>query len=56
MTNPAKLKAFNSGIPLSDFVGDHIDPVFGHQTVELSLIKAIGDDANKFYTKMEGIG
>jgi hypothetical protein len=51
MNNPAKLKAFNSGIPLSDFVGDHIDPVFGHQTVELSLIKAIGDDANKFYTR-----
>ena len=56
MTNPAKLKAFNSGVSLSDFVGDHIDPVFGHQTVELSLIKAIGDDANKFYTKKEGIG
>lgn len=56
ITNPAKLKAFNNGVPLSDFVGDHIDPVFGHQTVELSLIKAIGDDANKFYTKKEGIG
>jgi len=54
LKNPAKFKAFNSGVPLSDFVGDHIDPVFGHQNVELSLLKAIGEDrANEFYIKKE---
>lgn len=52
ISNPAKLNAFNNGVPLSDFVGDHVDPVFGDQKIELSLLKAIGEDqAKEYYTK-----
>ena len=50
LKSPAKLRAFKNGEPLSSFVGDHSDSVFGNQKIELSLIKAIGNDAKKFYT------
>ena len=50
LKSPAKLRAFRDGVPLSEFVGDHTDSVFGHQYVEKSLVGAIGDDAKKFYT------
>jgi hypothetical protein len=51
--NPAKLKAFRDGVPLSDFVGDHDDDVFGEQVVEASLIKAIGERAEDYYVKQK---
>jgi len=48
--SPAKLKAYRDGVPLSDFVGDHHDDVFGNQKIELSLLKMLGeDDAKKYY-------
>lgn len=48
--SPAKWRAFKDGVPLSEFVGEHIDPVFGLQVVENSLVKAIGDKAEGYYT------
>jgi len=50
LKSPAKLRAFMDGVPLSEFVGEHVDPVFGAQFVEKSLIGAIGDRAQDFYT------
>lgn len=50
ITSPAKLRAFQQGTPLSAFVGDHVDDVFGHQLIENSLVGALGDDAAQFYT------
>ena len=47
--SPAKWKAYQDGVPLSDFVGDHEDDVFGHQFVEQSLFRAIGSDAEGYY-------
>jgi hypothetical protein len=48
-SSPAKLAAYQDGIPLSAFVGDHEDSVFGHQFVENSLVGAIGDKAQDYY-------
>ena len=48
-STPAKFRAFKSGTPLSDFVEEHFDDVFGRQIVEDSLIGALGDEAKKFY-------
>ena len=41
--SPAKWEAFKNGTPLSAFVGQHKDDVFGTQIVETSLVKAVGD-------------
>lgn len=42
LKSPAKWRAWKSGTPLSDFVGDHMDDVFGSQIIERSLLKALG--------------
>ena len=42
LKSPAKLRAYRDGTPLSAFVGDHTDSVFGDQVVEKSLKDAIG--------------
>ena len=42
LRSPAKLRAYRDGTPLSAFVGDHTDDVFGHQVVERSLKNAVG--------------
>lgn len=52
--SPGKLNAYNDGMPLSLFVGDHIDPVFGHQFIENTLTKAVGNDAEKYYVRNVG--
>ncbi len=49
LQTPAKLRAFNDGVPLSAFRGDHTDEVFGAQTVEQSLVGALGDTAEQYY-------
>lgn len=54
LNSPAKWRAFQDGTPLSSFVGNHIDPVFGNQKIELSLIRAIGELAEKYYSKNLG--
>jgi hypothetical protein len=46
---PAKFEAFKAGTPLSAFVKEHTDAVFGLQVVEDSLIGAIGGAADDFY-------
>lgn len=51
MNTPAKYNAYKSGVPLSAFVGDHEDKVFGPQKIELSLVKALGSDAENHYVK-----
>jgi len=51
LNSPAKLKAYLDGAKLSDFVGDHVDPVFGNQKVELSLLKILGSNASQYYAK-----
>lgn len=48
--SPAKFRAFNAGTPLSAFWAARQDDVFGRQIFEQSLIRAIGKDAEKFYT------
>jgi len=48
--SPAKFRAYNDGIKLSEFTGEHIDDVFGRQTVERSLIEMLGEDANQYYS------
>lgn len=50
LSTPAKLRAFLDGVPLSDFVGEHVDDVFGHQFVEDSLVGALGKNADQYYT------
>ena len=50
LSTPAKLRAFESGTPLSAFVSPHVDDVFGGQIVEDSLIGALGSDAEQFYS------
>jgi len=47
--SPAKLRAFRDGVPLSDFVGEYQDEVFGKMMVENSLIKALEGDAAQYY-------
>ena len=49
-STPAKLRAFQAGTPLSEFVGSHVDPVFGAQVIEKSLIQSIGQEAEGFYS------
>ena len=50
MTNtPAMLNAYRAGVPLSQFVGHHVDDVFGNQIVQRSLIDALGERAKDFY-------
>lgn len=51
LNSPAKLKAYNDGILLSDFVGDHVDNVFGNQKIELSLLKILGTNASRYYAE-----
>lgn len=49
--SPAKLAAFRSGVELQEFVGEHVDDVFGNQIIENSLAQAIGQAAaEEFYT------
>jgi len=48
---PAKLRAYRAGVPLSAFVGEHDDPVFGKQIVERSLLASIGGDAPQYYER-----
>ena len=49
LNSPAKLRAYLDGVPLSAFRGDHTDEVFGAQTVEQSLVGALGDTAEQYY-------
>jgi len=49
--SPAMLAAFNSGVPLSAFVGEHQDDVFGRMVVQQSLAGAIGEEAAKGFYK-----
>ena len=50
LNSPAKLAAYNDGVPLSAFVGEHTDPVFGNQFVELSLKDAVSNPED-YYMK-----
>lgn len=50
LKNPAMLRAYRDGIPLSAFVGEYEDDIFGTQTVQRSLIGALGDDAEQYYS------
>lgn len=50
--SPGKWRAFQDGTPLSAFVGEHHDPVFGRQAVELSMTRALGADrAAEYYER-----
>ena len=49
LKSPAKLRAYKDGTPLSAFVGDHVDNVFGNQKIEKSLLGTLGSDASKYY-------
>jgi hypothetical protein len=46
---PAKLNAYRDGHKLSEFVGEHTDPVFGRMTIEESLKGMFGEDGAKDY-------
>lgn len=48
--SPAKFRAFQAGHPLSEFVGEHGDPLFGNMPIELSLKGALGESAKDFYS------
>ena len=51
LNSPAKLRAYKDGLPLSSFVGSHTDPVFGNQSIELSLSKILGkSEAEQYYS------
>ncbi len=50
VASPAKLRAYQDGVSLSEFSGTHIDSVFGRQTVEKSLVGALGDGAKQYYS------
>lgn len=50
LNSPAKLRAYRDGTPLSAFVGNHVDPVFGNQKIEKSLLQTLGGGANNYYT------
>jgi hypothetical protein len=47
--SPAKYRAYQDGVKLRDFVGDHEDSVFGNQKIEKSLVGVLGEDAKKYY-------
>lgn len=50
--SPGKMNAYLAGHPLSSFVLEHIDDVFGRQIVENSIIGAFGSElAQSFYVK-----
>lgn len=52
LNSPAKLRAYQDGMPLSALIGQHTDPVFGVQNIELSLLKALGPtEAEQYYTR-----
>jgi hypothetical protein len=53
LKSPAKLNAYKSGIPLSEFVGHHEDSIFGDMVVENSLVKSLGDEAEQYYIRKE---
>jgi len=40
MKSPGKWKAYKDGTPLSGFIGEHVDDVFGRQIIETSLKNA----------------
>lgn len=51
LNSPAKFRAYQDGLSLQSFIGTHSDPVFGSQTIELSLLKILGkDEAEKYYS------
>ena len=51
LRSPAKRRAYDAGTPLSSFVGDHTDDVFGAQIIEQSLMQSIGtEQASGFYS------
>jgi len=43
LRSPGKLNAYRDGVPLSQFVGEHTDPVFGRQVIEQSLKQSVAD-------------
>ena len=49
VSSPGKWNAYQAGTPLNDFVTEHIDPVFGRQIVEDSLVGIFGTDASLYY-------
>jgi len=51
MKSPGKWNAFVAGTPLSDFVAEHMDDVFGNQIIENSLFGIFGEDASKYYAR-----
>ncbi len=49
---PAKLRAYQAGHSLSEFIGDYTDDLFGHQVVEQSLKATVGlGDATGYYQR-----
>jgi hypothetical protein len=49
---PAKYKAYLDGHPLSEFVGEHTDDVFGIMSIEKSLKEALGEEkASGYYLR-----
>ena len=40
---PGKLNAYNDGVQLREFVGEHDDDIFGMQVVEQSLKQSVSD-------------
>jgi hypothetical protein len=49
--SPALQAAYSSGVPLTEFVGEYIDPIFGRQVVQQSLVGALGEEAAKGFYK-----
>jgi hypothetical protein len=49
--SPGKYNAFLAGTPLSDFVAEHTDDVFGNQIIENSLTGMFGDQASQYYSR-----
>jgi hypothetical protein len=52
--SPGKLRAYQNGTNLSEFIGEHDDSVFGRQVVELSMKGALGDNADQYYIRNAG--
>ena len=50
-SSPAKLAAYRAGTPLSDFVTERMDDVFGRQVMENSLLGMLGEGAEKYYVR-----
>lgn len=49
--SPGNWNAFQAGTPLSAWVGEHTDTVFGRQIVQNSLIGIFGDGAEQYYVR-----